>query len=726
MNQLSIYLRRRRKVLLKAGEGSLSLSLLATTLKNLESLGFTCSPDLVERLLTLEEERFVQWSEAILQVLREMVGANVKYNPMYPNFPKQVMEMDEAELYLNALMHYMGDIVGLRILPKYNKEKRASLDEALKLKVIDLGSNEEFVQIGRKLIGANSSISEDDKKTVEWFVQEYKSSVERLLPEDIPYKENLSTVAMLLLKHTNAAAQVLEKYFKTATDVLRLAVAMSEGDVSLAQVTKFRSFKRKERRLLLGLLERCRERTEDMLRYKKRWIRLGERLHPGEYKKHFPKTAESFDILRNSKPFKTFRHQVEAAFENGDVATALFLLEKRPGELARRLDQLLRLRYPKASGVKEKAKSLLGIKARTPEQSVETPVLNAFAAVVEDVSTPVLLQVMTHFVHRNEERELRSFFPKGNVAKVVSIENELSPLPQESCERIASLCRQALVKRFGELEPLGNVYLDDSLREHLVPFSQRSASKALRTLVRGSSLDMPDGKTIRFFVWWKEGRVGNQSTGRVDLDLSAVMYNEAWEYKEHISYTNLSSSEYRSAHSGDITSAPDGACEFIDLDIESILKYGGRYVIPSVLSYTGQAFVNLPECHAGWMMREEPKSGEIFEPSTVTDKIDITADTKISIPMILDLKERKMIWADLALRHLPRWNINIEGNQRGFIAMGKALTSLVKTDLHALFSLHVEARGTLVESKEEAEHVFSLEEGITPFDIEDIMADYLV
>lgn len=725
MNKLSILLRKRNKVLLAEGSATLSLSLLATAVKNLQSLGFTCSAPLLDRMSTQEEGTFVQWFDELLTELRQRVGAHVSYEPMYPNFPKQVMEMEEAELYLNALLHYLGDVVGLRILPVSEREERPSLQEEGKLTVLELGTEEEFVQIGRKLIGANSSISAEDKEILGWYVQEYRDRLGLLLPESIPYKENLSVVAMLLLKHTTRPAQWLGRYVQTATDVLRLAVAMSEGDVSLASVTRFRSFKRSERRLLLGLLEECRGRTEDMLRYRGRWKRLGERLHPGEYKKQFPQTAVSFDVLRKGLPYTTFRAEVEEALKSGDPAKALELLKSRPGELARRLDHLLRLCQPSPSGLLGALKEVLGGEGRGSRDEVAAAILETFAEVVGEVATPVLLQVMTHFLHRNEERALRSFFPKGNAAKVITVENTLVSLPQERCDRVVGLCRKALLKRFGARESLGKVFVDESLRAHLVPFSQRSASRALRTLVRGSSLDMPAGGTIRFFVWWKEGVLGGKDTGRVDLDLSAVMYDEEWNYKEHISYTNLRSAKYRSAHSGDITSAPDGACEFIDLDIDSITAFGGRYVIPSVLSYTGQPFVCLPECHAGWMMREEPESGEIFEPSTVVDKIDIAADTKVVIPMILDLKERKMIWTDLALRSHPAWDINVESNQRGFVAMGKALTTLVKPDLYTLFSLHAEARGERVDNPEEADQVFSLTEGTTPFEIEEIMAEYL-
>ena len=142
--------------------------------------------------------------------------------------------------------------------------------------------------------------------------------------------------------------------------------------------------------------------------------------------------------------------------------------------------------------------------------------------------------------------------------------------------------------------------------------------------------------------------MNGQHTGRVDIDLSAAMYDEDWQYKRTCILHELTFKNFKAYHSGDITSAPKGASEFIDFDIPSVLKYGGRYVV-NLLSYTDQPYKDLPECFTGWMVRQYPGSGEIFEPSTVQDKVDITADTQISIPVILDLKERKLIWTDLSL-----------------------------------------------------------------------------
>ena len=55
----------------------------------------------------------------------------------------------------------------------------------------------------------------------------------------------------------------------------------------------------------------------------------------------------------------------------------------------------------------------------------------------------------------------------------------------------------------------------------------------------------------------------------------------------------------------------------------------------------------------------------------------------------------------------------------------KALTNLVKPNLYDLFRLHIEARGELVQDIEEAETIFSLNKGITPFDIEKIISDFI-
>ncbi|GGA04973.1 hypothetical protein GCM10008018_58620 [Paenibacillus marchantiophytorum] len=691
----TIYLKRNRKIMVHPGHNRLPLTYIATAMKNVENLGFTFSERLIAVVQTLSVDKFLDMYHPLVEDLKSLVGANAVFRPMYPNFPQQVMMASDAELYLQAIHHYLT----LK-LPEHAALERFPLLDQVDLTMIDLGSSEDFNQVIRNLIEAKSSISEADKEDIQWVIASYED-LSTVLPDEIPLKENVGFVVAALLKYEKADIKLIGKYLKTATDILRLAAALSDGDVSLATITQFRKFRRPERRLLLELLEQCGNKVEDMLRYKNRWIRLGEILHPAEYKHKYDGCKAAFDILRNNKPYATFGGKVEHALRQMDAGLAADLLKNRAGEFARRLDHLLRI------------------------SDNALPMVAKFAAVAADVSTPVLLQVMAHFQHRNERQDLRTFFPKGNVGKAVAIQNTLPDIEAETCEAIVQICQSALMKRFSELPSLGDVYVDERLRRYMMPFAQRSASKALRTIVRGSRLEMPEGDTIRFFLWWKEGTVNGKHTGRVDIDLSAVMYDERWQYVEHISYTNLRSDRYTAAHSGDITSAPHGACEFIDMDIPSIVQYGGRYIVASLNSFTEQPYCELPECFAGWMMRKYPSSGEIFEPSTVLDRIDLAADTRIAIPVILDLVEREIIWCDLALKKHPYYYNNVEENQKGMVLMGKAMTTLKKPNLHDVFMLHAMARGRVVERAECAQTVFSVSEGITPFDISRIMAEFI-
>ena len=57
--------------------------------------------------------------------------------------------------------------------------------------------------------------------------------------------------------------------------------------------------------------------------------------------------------------------------------------------------------------------------------------------------------------------------------------------------------------------------------------------------------------------------------------------------------------------------------------------------------------------------------------------------------------------------------------------MLRAMMNMQVTSLHDLFALHIQARGTHVESLAEAETVFAVDSGITPYDLDLIAAQYL-
>ncbi len=228
MSSTSIFLQKSSKVLLPKPTRKTIRADVATFNVNLESLGFCMSKDLMLSMSSLSVDELTSLSKQIISTLKEMVGAHRKYTPMYPNFPQQVMEMSEAELYCNAILHYIGSYVEdvfkipARYLPKYTKLKREELpDEDICLKAINLGSQEEFDAIFTNLVGSNGSLSAFDKDIVTWFVK--NKSVQSLIPDSIPQKENLSyLVSIALTCKKQAVIEELINKIKTATDVLRV------------------------------------------------------------------------------------------------------------------------------------------------------------------------------------------------------------------------------------------------------------------------------------------------------------------------------------------------------------------------------------------------------------------------------------------------------------------------------------------------------------------------
>lgn len=715
----NIYIRRKNKVVIHGKKcdtiTSDSCAKVATILKNIDSLGYAFSKEVINKLLELDEKSLVSFYKEVIPILKDIVGADKKYTPMYPNFPKQVMDASEAELYINAMMHYLGSFIGINILPDYEIEDRTPLTEKCNKKVISLGSEKDFKDMIKNIISSKTSISSTDYSDIETIINDvYKNSKESItysefLPDQIFHKEILAKVVALIIKNDANSYNDICKYFNTATDVLRLATALSSGDISLTENSKFSNFSRPVRRLILGLLNNCNNIEEDMVRHQRKWLRLGEVLHPMEKSngKRFKSAAEAFYKIRNNIHIDTFNSKIEkySLDNNTNFYSIIDLLKNRPGEFARKLDKLLR---DNPHNVKY--------------------VLKEFNDVVDKVATPVLLQVISHFRNNLKKDYIRAILPKGNSCNLLILpDNEKSKgISKTTVNNLIKLCDKSLIKRFSSLESLGKVYINPMLKNYIVPFSQRSSSKVVKTLVRGSRVSLRTGEnkdknTIRFYIWWKN------NNSRIDIDLSAVGYDENLNKVLDISYYNLRS-ENIGCHSGDIVDAPNGACEFIDLDIQKLKERNIRYIVANVNSFTRQTFSSINECFVGYMLRDNPSSGQIYDAATLENKISISSNSRSTVPMIIDIETDEVIWVDCNIeKSLERSYNNAANNNYDIKQILKVFLDSVNTkyNLYDLFMLHAKARGSIVDCKEEANTIFSVEEGITPFDIEKIISEFL-
>ncbi|EJZ59847.1 hypothetical protein I1A_004200 [Pseudomonas fluorescens R124] len=369
MNQ-ELFLRRRSKVHVPMGTGGATRAQVASAIREVAAFRCVLSETLIEQIGMLSPTELKHWLHGIVEILRRRSGAHVHHRPFYPDFPEQVLRATEAELYLNAVIHYLT----LRRLPPTEESRPPLLEGNFIHWVIEPGSVHEFESLLEPLVSSRTSLSEEETADVVWFVREYKSDVFRLLPEAIPFREIRAQVGGALILHVAGDARVdafLERNVETATDVLRLAVALSGGDVSLATATtRFKAMKRSMRRLLLRLLDSIPNATEDVMRNAERWKRLAEVLHPGDYADKYPRALDAITAARRDEAPATFGSRVETLLAQRDIATLTPLLQSRPGEFARRLDVSLR-------------------RATNPEA-----VLDAFEAVATQVSSPVLLQLL--------------------------------------------------------------------------------------------------------------------------------------------------------------------------------------------------------------------------------------------------------------------------------------------------------------------------------------------
>jgi hypothetical protein len=187
--------------------------------KNLSDLGFILDSELVNVLKTYSKEEASEFYKNISTFIIEKLRTDIYHEPMYPNFPQQVMEMDMFKLNVNALVHY---ICCGQVLPKYEKHIRKDLKDKNRLKVLSLGTNKDMEDTFINLINAKTSISKEDSELIEIFIEENKDEALNLLPDEIYMRENNAFIMSLIIKNIVFSEKIIKKYIKTVIDVLRL------------------------------------------------------------------------------------------------------------------------------------------------------------------------------------------------------------------------------------------------------------------------------------------------------------------------------------------------------------------------------------------------------------------------------------------------------------------------------------------------------------------------
>lgn len=691
---------------------------------NMQSLGFMPSEELIQELSKLSEESFKQHALDIQNILIEMAGSRQNMRPMYEDFYNRNLETSDIELYMNAFIHYLTDG---EWIPEYTQRIAMPQERLLNLKTIHLGSLEDLKNYIFSIANNPVSMSEQQKENLDILLKAFNNSISNMKlinGLNMVNKENTIYTLKLLIKYDREGAfnGIVIKHLKTSTDILRLAMMFADGDYTLtSRHHNLKTINRPNRRKILFFLnhvvENNKQALEDAYVYQGLWVVIAEKLHPGDYANRYPKAMEFIDAIRNTK-LKSWYSKVEEAYTSKDLKAIIKLLSQRPGEFARRLERTIRLAL------------------EIGENPME--VINEFGKVASKVSSTILLQMAAHFkdMYERPDRRVRSFMPKGSVMKVHAIEDTREPINMVVAAYAARTCNEALIAQFKEKESLGKVYLEPgTLEGYALPLKLRTASKQLMTLARGSRIKLPkEAEFLRMFTYWKN------KEQRIDVDLSAIVLDENFEnMSREIYYGNLRNRDFHIVHSGDFVSAKKGAAEFIDVDIAQLKKKDVKYIAMGINSFTSVPFCNMEECFAGISVlssidMDMERKSVTFDPANAIIRSDVSTDATFCLTLLYDVDNHELIWLDTVVsRDYNSYGYrnnnagaNIVNTQSRFINTVRGMVYASYPQFLDLINLHLIARDhELVDTPEEADLIISLNQGLTPYSVEDINANWL-
>ncbi|QKW22681.1 hypothetical protein HUT16_29520 [Kitasatospora sp. NA04385] len=514
------------------------------------------------------------------------------------------------------------------------------------------------------LLTRRTPLNPQDRDDLATLLAHAPADLAALLPDEVPVRETKALALAELLRRQGASAlPVLAERLTTATDVLRLLWAHSGAEPDLlpatARTLRLRNLPRPLRRGLLGVLDALPTASlaEDLRRHREPWLRVGELLHPFEFGRRFPSAAAAFALLRGTDldaattapglaeppaPLRVervrgrrvahtgFAARVEGLLAIGDVPGALAELTHRPGELVRHLHHLLRVHTIMAPGTPPPAE-LSAALARALPRVGPGPLLGAYGRLRGPRTAG----------------ERRLYFPRGLVSLAHGREDHGTVVPAALSAPVVAAIEAELLRRSAATlpEPPEVALLDEALTGMSVPFAERSASRALVSVPRGSLLPLPPGERLRLFLHWVQPH-----HQRVDLDLSVALYDADWNARGRCDYTQLTFGRRAAVHSGDYVSAPPpkGASEFVDLDLAALEAAGARYAVMVVFSYNDVSFDRLPEAFTGFAGIDDGRpGGGPLSARAVRQRMDLTGDAKVSVPLVVDLAERRFTWTDL-------------------------------------------------------------------------------
>jgi hypothetical protein len=262
------------------------------------------------------------------------------------------------------------------------------------------------------------------------------------------------------------------------------------------------------------------------------------------------------------------------------------------------------------------------------------------------VNPVVLIQMLMNY-HQMEEQKTkdpRAFvFQRNNLLRVHrETKDEVERRKSNLSSNTVRIAKNAIRTRLSQTlhGRCGKVWIDPYLEHLAVPLETATGNSGYGVLPTGSRIQIPKGKVVRAFTYWEKVN---------DIDLSCFGLTEDGRQDEFSWRTMWGRQGAEITYSGDETSGHRGGSEYFDIDFD---QFKVRHPQTRYLIFCNNVFSRVPfkdvVCKAGFMLREEVQSGEIYEPKTVQTSFQITADSTFGYLFAIDMETREMIWLNVA------------------------------------------------------------------------------
>lgn len=676
--------------------------------RELINLGYTL-PE--EAMYILNDEFIKTYGEYLLKYLHDFLGWYGDWKPLFPGFPQKVWESTESELMLIQMKHYIDGWTPDEESEKYlgehyftDKAKDKIFKEDLsKITTLKLVDKEGLIDIYKNVLEMNQSITSDDKEAIQALLKIWEIN-----PSKIPFKENLayyiSIKGQCALKYCSGISDVLRGIFcmlnlspvlELPKKYIRNGWGQKVDNVIARNSYRIPKIKRKDRKTILALIENyCLDgkvSKDDLKKHRKFWIKLGERIHPGEYKDNYPFANEIFRICREDK-IESFGSRLIKAYKE-DQDSVLKVLSERPGEFFRRFDSLYRR-----------------------EDFNKTKTLNAMVDLKNNPSIKVILELFEHL----QRRTCKDFIRK--VKSVNSRDSftlpKLEELKKEDLLLIKDYFLMTLMDIYSKQESLvgKTVVLEEGIKDIRLPKDMRNASNSLKVVAKGTSFDLPENaEYIRAYTYWYDKH------GNLDLDLYCTLIDSDIEKTTNIGWNSRMVSNF-AIHSGDVRHRVGHCAEYIDIKIDEAIKEGWRYACIDVHDYEAAGFCNIDN-KSGICVIDNLDSGDIFwkPEKNIVQAFKLNTQGNSVLALIIDFELKKVYMVDEDLSGIPVGNY--QGPQKKSLI--KELIEEPILGVKTLLEANSLARGAKVISEEQFKEIEDPDmENYIFYKKEDFLNDY--